>query len=149
MEYRIEKKPKLTVMGVSRKFNPETSYQKIPEFWSEMMGKPSFPLMGKYGICMDADPNDGEFDYWIADDYRENEIPAGCEMLTLPGGMWAIFPCTLKTLQQTNTQVWQQWLPNCREYKLSGQYDVEMYGAFCEEDPGKSYVELWLPIEKV
>ena len=149
MEYRIEKKPKLTVMGVSRKFNPETSYQKIPEFWSEMMGKPSFPLMGKYGICMDADPNDGEFDYWIADDYRENEIPAGCEMLTLPGGMWAIFPCTLKTLQQTNTQIWQQWLPNCREYKLSGQYDVEMYGAFCEEDPGKSYVELWLPIEKV
>ena len=149
MEYRIEEKPKLTVMGVSRKFNPETSYQKIPEFWSEMMGKPAFPLMGKYGICMDADPNDSEFDYWIADDYRENELPAGCETLSLPGGMWAIFPCTLNSLQQTNTQIWHQWLPNCREYKLRGQYDVELYGAFCEEDPSKSYVELWLPIEKV
>lgn len=149
MEYRIEKKSKLTVMGVSRKFNPETSYQKIPEFWSEMMGKPSFPLMGKYGICMDADPNDGEFDYWIADDYRENEIPAGCEMLTLPGGMWAIFPCTLNSLQQTNTQVWQQWLPNCREYKLSGNFNLEVYSPPCEADPGESYVELWLPVERV
>ena len=148
MEYRIEEKPQMTVMGVSRKFNPETSYQKIPEFWSEMMGKPSFPLMGKYGICMDADPNDGEFDYWIADDYWENEIPAGCEMLTLPGGMWAIFPCTLKTLQQTNTQVWQQWLPNCREHALAGSYNIEMYGPICQEDPGESYVELWLPVER-
>ena len=149
MEYRIEEKPQLTVMGVSRKFNPETSYQKIPEFWSEMMGKSSFPLMGKYGICMDADPNDVEFDYWIADDYPGNELPSECEMLTIPGGMWAIFPCILNSLQQTNTQIWQQWLPNCKEYKLRGQYDVELYGAFCEEDPGKSYVEIWLPIENV
>ena len=150
MEYRIEEKSQFTVMGVSRKFNPETGYQKIPEFWSEMMGKPSFPLMGKYGICVDADPDDGEFDYWIADDHTpENVIPADCKILTIPGGIWAIFPCTLKTLQETNTQIWQKWLPNSREYKLKGHYDIELYGDFCEEDPSKSYIEIWLPIENV
>ena len=149
MDYRIEEKSQFTVMGVSRKFSPETGYQKIPEFWTEMMEQPSFPLMGKYGICVDADPNDGEFDYWIADDYQGKELPAGCETLTINGGMWAVFPCTLNTLQEINTQMWQQWLPNCSEYKFKGHYDIEVYGDFCEENPGESYVELWLPIEKV
>ena len=47
MEYRIVEKPQFTVMGVSRKFHPETSYQQIPEYWTEMFGQPDFPLMGK------------------------------------------------------------------------------------------------------
>jgi predicted transcriptional regulator YdeE len=45
--------------------------------------------------------------------------------------------------------MWQQWLPNCREYRLSGCHCVEMYAPFLEEDPDNSYVELWLPVEKV
>lgn len=43
----------------------------------------------------------------------------------------------------------KEWLPNCKEYKLGGNYNVEMYGPLCQEDPGESYVELWLPIEKL
>ena len=35
LEYKIVEKEQFTVMGVSRKFNSETSYQKIPEFWQE------------------------------------------------------------------------------------------------------------------
>lgn len=150
MEYKIVKKPQFTVMGVSRKFHPETSYQEIPEYWTEMMGKPGFPLMGMYGICIDGNGADGEFDYWIADNYIPwQEIPAGCESLVIASGTWAVFPCKLKTLQDTNTKMWQEWLPSCREYKLSGSYNVEMYGPLCETDPGDSYVELWLPVEKV
>ena len=53
MEYRIVEKPQFTVMGVSRRFHPETSYQQIPEYWTEMFGQPDFPLMGVYGICID------------------------------------------------------------------------------------------------
>lgn len=40
-------------------------------------------------------------------------------------------------------------LPNCRGYKLGGNYNIEMYGPLCEKNPGESYVELWLPIEKL
>ena len=114
------------------------------------MAQPNFPLMGIFGICMDGVNADSEFDYWIADDYTAGQpIPEGCATLEIPGGTWAVFPCTLATLQQTNTRMWKEWLPNCREYRLGGKYDVEMYGPFCEADPGASYVELWLPVEKV
>ena len=149
IEYRIVEKPQFTVMGVSRKFHPETSYQQIPEYWTEMFSHPDFPLMGVYGICIDDNGADGEFDYWIADNYIPwQEIPAGCKSLVIPGGTWAVFPCKLKTLQDTNTQMWQEWLPNCREYKLSGSYNLEVYGPPCKEDQGETYVELWLPVEK-
>ena len=149
MEYRIVEKPQFTVMGVSRKFHPETSYQQIPEYWREMFSHPDFPLMGVYGICIDENGPDGEFDYWIADNYIPwKEIPAGCKSKVIPGGTWAVFPCKMKTLQDTNTKMWQEWLPGCREYRLSGSYNLEVYGPPCEEDRGESYVELWLPVEK-
>ena len=149
MEYRIVEKPQFTVMGVSRKFHPETSYQKIPEYWTEMMSCGDFPLMGMYGICMDEAEAGGEFDYWIADNYIPwKEIPTGCRSLVIPGGTWAVFPCKLKTLQDTNTRMWQEWLPGCREYRLGGSYNIELYGPPDEKDPGESYVELWLPVEK-
>ena len=150
MEYKIVQKPQFTVMGVSRRFHPETSYQQIPQYWTELFGQPGFPLMGVYGICIDDNSPDGTFEYWIADNYIPHKaLPEGCGTKVIPGGLWAVFPCKLKTLQQTNTRMWQEWLPNCREYRLSGQYDLEVYGPLCEEDPGETYVELWLPIEKV
>jgi AraC family transcriptional regulator len=148
MEYRIVEKPPFTVMGVSRRFHPETSYQKIPEYWTEMFAQPGFPLMGVYGICLDDNGTNEEFEYWIADNYIPwQEIPAGCKSMVIPGGTWAIFPCKLKTLQDTNTRMWQEWLPGCREYKLSGKYNLEVYGPPCQEDQGETYVELWLPVE--
>ena len=149
MEYRIVEKPQFTVMGVSRKFHPETSYQLITEYWTEMFSQPDFPLMGVYGICIDDNGADGEFDYWIADNYIPwQEIPAGCKSMVIPGGTWAVFPCKMKTLQDTNTRMWQEWLPSCREYRLSGSYNLEVYGAPCKEDQSETYVELWLPVEK-
>ena len=150
MEYRIAEKPQFTVMGVSRKFHPETSYQQIPEYWKEMYAQPDFPLMGVYGICIDEHGPDGEFDYWIADNYIPfREIPAGCKPLVIPAETWAVFPCKLRNLQDTNTRMWQEWLPQCREYRLSGSYNLEVYGPLCQEDPGETDVELWLPVKKV
>jgi len=147
LEYKIVEKPQFTVIGVSRKFNPETSYQEIPKYWTEMMNKSDFPLMGMYGICMDLDEVGSEFDYWIADNYIPwQDIPAQCKSIVIPAGTWVVFPCTMKTLQDTNTRMWQEWLPNCREYKLGGSYNIELYGLPCEDAPEDSYVELWLPV---
>ena len=149
LEYKIVHKQQFTVVGVSRKFDPDTSYQEIPKFWDEMMGKKDFPLVGMYGICLDINETEREFDYWIADNYIPwQEIPEGCESTVIPAHDWAVFPCKLKTLQETNTRMWQEWLPNCREHALAGNYNIEMYGPICQEDPGESYVELWLPVER-
>ena len=146
MEYKITEKAPFTVMGICRKFHPETGYQEIPKFWGEVMGRPDCPVMGIYGVCIDNNGPDGEFDYWIADNYLPcQEIPAGCGTTVIPGGMWAIFPCSLATLQETNTRMWQEWLPNSREYKLRGNYNLEFYTA----PDADAYTELWLPVEKI
>ena len=57
-------------------------------------------------------------------------------------------PMKIKLELEGDTWMWQEWLPNCREYKLSGSYNLEVYSPPCKEDPGETYVELWLPVER-
>lgn len=149
MEYKIVEKAAFTVMGRKRVFDTETSYQEIPKYWVEHFASGGGEIVcGMYGLCIDSDGRN--FDYLIADNYLPwKEVPEGYETRTLPAGLWAVFPCKMKTLQDTNTKMWREWLPNCKEYKLGGNYNIEMYAPPCEDDRGESYVELWLPIEKV
>ncbi len=145
LEYKIMEKEQFTVMGVSRRFSMETSYQEIPRFWKEHMNSENGKIIcGMYGICIDIDNDGRSFDYLIADYYRpESEIPEGMETRVIPAGTWAVFPChgTLpKALQDVNTKIWSEWLPSCKAYKLAGNYNIEMYG---------ESVEIWIPIEKI
>lgn len=148
MEYKIVEKASFTIMGRKRAFNSDDSYDKIPKFWDEHWrdGGNEF-VCGRYGLCIDSDGKN--FDYYIADDYiPDKDVPEGYETRTLPAGTWAVFPCTLGTLQDTNTRMWKEWLPNCRGYMLGGNYNIEMYQPLCAENPKESYCELWLPLEK-
>lgn len=145
LEYKIAEKEQFTVMGVSRKFNSETSYQKIPEFWQEHMKSENGKIIcGRYGICMDSEGQN--FEYLIADNYSpESEVPEGVEIRVIPAGTWAVFPChgTLpKSLQDVNTRIWSEWLPSCKTYRLAGNYNIEMY------TKDMNYSEIWIPIEK-
>ena len=144
MDYRIETKEPFTVVGFTRHFHNETSYQEIPKWWDEMLQK-GMPLDGEFGVCIDADGS--EFDYLIADRWAPGQdVPEGCVTREIPGGMWAVFPCTLATLQDVNTQMWRDWLPACREYRLSHNCNLEFYYPLDREDPPASKAELWLPI---
>ena len=105
-------------------------------------------VMGQFGVCIDSDGK--LFDYMIADLYQPwQTVPENCVPYTVPAGTWAVFSCTLGTLQQTNTQMWRDWLPACREYKLGGNYNLEFYYELNEADPSASGVELWLPLERI
>lgn len=143
MEFRIEEKAPFTVAGISRPFNSDTCYQEIPKFWQEWLAKgEDRPVMGTYGVCIDMDGSK-EFDYLIADDYCPwKPLPEGCVTRTIPGGLWALFPTTLATLQDTNTKIWSEWLPGSREYELAGNYNLEFY------TPG-AYAEIWMPVKRV
>lgn len=151
MDYRIEEKAQFTVMGVSRKFSSETSYQEIPKFWEEhFRNGGGEKVKGMFGVCIDSRDNGSamEFDYLIADVYDPcAEIPEGCVTRVIPAGTWAIFPCSVKTLQDVNTKIWSEWLPNCKDYKLAGNYNIEMYTEMCD-DPAKQYCEIWVPVVK-
>lgn len=155
MDYRIVEKAQFTAVGVSRTFNNESSYREIPKFWTDFFANGGGQkICGRFGICVDSKEDAGnsmEFDYLIADLYDPcREIPEGYVTREIPAGTWAVFPCRgalPDSLQSVNTRIWNEWLPNCREYKLAGNYNVEMYTTPCE-DPALTYSEIWVPVEK-
>ena len=103
-------------------------------------------VMGTFGVC--AGTGGKDFDYWIADLYFPwEEIPAGCETKVIPGSLWAQFPCTIRTLQDTNTKIWSEWLPALQGYALAGDYDIEVYLP-PEEGSGDMKVYIWVPLKK-
>ena len=148
LEYSIVEKAPFTIIGVKRPFNSETSYQEIPKFWDEWMAQgEKRPIMGTFGVCIDMQGKD--FDYWIADLYFPwEDIPEGCETRVIPGSTWAQFPCTIETLQDTNTKIWSEWLPALQGYTLAGEYDIEVY--LPPEDGSKDMsIYIWVPLKKI
>ena len=152
LEHKIVEKPQFTLVGMERKFCPETSYQDIPKFWDEVMSMENCPLMGVYGICLDEDTQDGSFIYLIADNYIPwQEIPEGLTAKVIPASTWAVFPCRgplPEALQTVNTRMWSEWLPSCREYKLARNLNIEVYAPPAEK-PEDTYSEIWLPLERI
>lgn len=52
------------------------------------------------------------------------EVPEGYETRQIPAP---------KALRDVNIRIWNEWLPNCTEYRLGGNYDIEMYTAPTED----------------
>lgn len=150
MEYRIEEKAAFTVIGRSRIFNMETSYKEIPEFWREHMQDGGMKVVqGMYGVCLDGGQQ--EFEYLIADPYKEGDlVPEGYITKVIPAGTWAVFPyrgALPDSLQTVNTRIWNEWLPNCKDYRMGGNFNIEMYTPMTE-NPEDTYGEIWVPVVK-
>jgi len=151
LEYKIVEKAQFTVMGKVKSFNTDTSYDEVPKFWDEHLeSEENRVVCGMYGVCMDSDGKN--FEYMIADNYLPwNEIPDGYETRVIPAGTWAVFPCRgalPKSLQDVNTRIWSEWLPSCKEYKLAGNYNIEMYTP-PQGNPDDYYCEIWVPVERI
>lgn len=150
LEYKIVEKEQFTVMGKARNFDPDTATTEIPKFWDEHnRNGDSSIVVGMYGVCIDTDGK--EFEYMIADNYLPwNEIPEGYKTRVIPAGTWAVFPCRgalPKSLQDVNRRIWSEWLPSCKDYRIAGNYNIEMYPP--TENPDDYYCEIWIPVEKV
>jgi AraC family transcriptional regulator len=150
LECRIEEKPQFTVMGLSKMFCYNTSYQEIPKFWQEVLSVENPPVWGMYGVCIGG--AEKEFEYLIADDYAPcKPVPEGCITKVIPASTWAIFPCRgpiPQVLQSVNTEIWSQWLPNNKDYRLAANMDLEFYTP-PTENPEDNYSEIWLPVERI
>lgn len=157
MDYKIVEKAAFTVMGASKSFKYDTGYTEIPQFWAEhyQIGKGK-TVCGMYGICIDEDKSTDSFDYMIADNYLPwNEIPEGFSARTIPSYTWAVFPCKgamPKALQDVNTKIFSEWLPNCKDYEIAAGYSVEMYTPADDYKNGMQdenyYSEIWVPVKK-
>lgn len=152
-DYKIVTKPQFTLVGCSRRFNSKTSYQEIPKFWREIYMHESDFLYDMYGVCYDCDL-DGNFSYMIADKYNsETPVPNGAEVKVIPAHTWAVFPCIgkmPKALQDVNTYIFNEWLPNSKQYRMAGNLNVECY---CSTPPKNvnddEYSEIWIPVEEI
>ena len=149
LDYKIVEKAPFTVVGLKRRFDSETSYMEVPKFWGEW-AKDMKGLKGMFGICSDMVGK--LFDYWIADLYLPwEDIPEGLSTFQIPGGLWAIFKCEGPLpdgLQKVNTQIWTEWLPSLKGYKLAGNYSLEFYLPPAK-DPADTVSYIGVPLEKL
>ncbi|NLP16358.1 MAG: AraC family transcriptional regulator [Clostridiales bacterium] len=155
MDYRIVDKDAFTVMGVSRMFKYDSS-SEIPMFWSEHFKSENAKVIcGMYGVCID-EPDKSEFEYLIADNYMPcKDIPNGFVTRVIPKHTWAVFPCKgpmPNAIQDTNTKIFSEWLPNCKEYEIADGYNIELYTDISDYPKGNQdenyYSEIWIPVKK-
>ena len=163
MDYSIEKMEAFQVIGVSRRFSYETSYQDIPAFWDEhfrLCGSGGYSAkalealerhnVGEFAICIDDQAEPGTFRYMIAGTYQGGAVPEGLELHELPAANWAKFRCLGPlpgSLQSVNTEIFQHWLPGNPKYEMSGPYNIEWYS--CGDTTSPDYESaIWLPVEE-
>lgn len=163
MDYSIEKMDAWKVIGVSRRFRYDNSYQEIPKFWDEHFqrcqsgGYTPEALaaleacnVGEFAICIDDNPGDGTFQYMIAGSYNSGPVPQELELHEIPAATWAKFRCfgpLPGALQSVNTEIFQQWLPGNPQYEMSGNYNIEWYS--CGDTNSLDYESgIWMPVQE-
>lgn len=156
MDYKIIEKEAFTVMGVSQKFKYENASIEVPKFWQAFFksGKDKF-ICGMYGINIDTAMSGNEFEYMIADDQDNREVPDGFTTRVIPKHTWVVFLCigpSTKILPETNQKIFTEWLPNCKDYEIAEGYNIEYYSDASKYPAGiedaKYYSEIWIPVKK-
>lgn len=157
MDYRIVKKGSFSVLGAMKKFTYENAQTDIPKFWDEHYQKGNGKYVcGMFGVCIDGEMRNSDFDYLIADVYNPSmDIPDGFVTKTIPEFTWAVFPikgAMPDALQDVNKKIFSEWLPALGDYDIAAGYSVEMY-----DDPKRYpkgtedenyYSEIWIPVKK-
>lgn len=157
MDYKIVKKEAFTVIANAKTFPYEGAKEIIPQFWQEhfQSGKGA-AVCGWYGINIDLEMGQENFEYLIADPYNpQKEVPEGFVTRTIPAFDWAVFPCrgAMPTaLQDVNTKIYTEWLPALKEYEFAAGYCVEYYDDPTKYEKGTQdenyYCEIWIPVKK-
>lgn len=155
MDYKIIEKEAFTVFGKVTIIKNETAFSTIPHFWNTRTQEEIRICCGKYGVCIEENDN-GSFKYMIADDYQDKDsIPYGFEKRAIPKLTWAVFSCVgalPKALQDVNTRIFSEWLPNNDMYEIAADYNIEMYSPYKDYPNGLQdknyYSEIWIPVKK-
>ena len=157
----------IKLIGFESEFNFETSYKEIPKFWDEICEKhctriyagedPITPeehaivdnCIGEYALCMDG--NSKTFKYMVAGRYTGGDVPTGMKLVELERGDWAVFDCygpNPKTLQETNTKIFNEWIPNNQEYEVRANYNIEWYDCTSDMKDSNYHSAIWIPVKK-
>lgn len=152
MDYQIENKDAMTVMGFERRFAMDTALSEIPEFWDEFFTKglerQINPLLG----CCFAEDGSPDFAYLIGNFCQPDApMPAGMVKRSVPAHTWALFHTegtTGKDIQTLNRQIYSEWLPANPQYEIAGPMNIEVYPCQEMEWEDRRW-GIWLPVRKV
>lgn len=162
MEYKIVKLPAFRIVGIEKRFTVDTGYEKIPQFWSEVVKKICSPnyvekglvescAIGQFGLCVNDNPCGSDFLYVIGGEYHGEKLPKGYVVKDIPALTWAKFRCLGQlpgAMQSVNTRIWNEWLPNNKEYETSSNVDIEFYTKGDMSSPNYES-EIWIPVTPI
>lgn len=169
MDFQLEKRQSMKMIGFGKVISYENSYQEIPKFWNEFCSEycgqdtPDTAeeqeicqvieecIIGEFGVCVE-DLDDGEhFHYYIAGAYQGGTVPKGMSVLEVPASEWAKFKCKGRmpeSLQAVNTRIFSEWLPGNEEFELSFHMNIEWYSnGNTESDDYASGI--WIPVKRM
>jgi AraC family transcriptional regulator len=168
MDYRIVEKPAFDVMGRGRKFTTKNMVQaiKIPQFWQEFLASPEDQTLDKLNVSRTG-PITGGMSLGVIMPYKKDActeevwdpiIYAICieksgkievgdfDEYHIPAATWAVFDCTLPTIQDTTRRIFQEWFPSTG-YEHDMKPEIEVY---FPENPKTKVMrcQIWIPIVK-
>lgn len=169
MNVKITSIPSFDVIGFTKEFSCDNSHKTIPAFWDEVFSKyghlysgiaPTNATedaffannIGEYGICIDNIGKEGKFLYMIGGKYTGADVPEGMSLYSVKGGEWAIFDCIgpmPDAIQNTETRIYNEWLPNNPDYELCGDATIEWYDPDCTDTSAPDYHSaVWVPLKR-
>lgn len=169
MDFTVEKREAIKMIGFERVFSYDTSYQEIPKFWNEFCEqycKCDFIsnqvdkeirqtvaecIVGEFGICVEDEANENQFRYYIAGTYQGGKIPEGMSVFEIPASDWVKFKCIgsmPKALQTVNTRIFREWLPGNQEFEIAFHSYIEWYSK--GDTKSNDYESgIWIPVKRL
>jgi AraC family transcriptional regulator len=155
MEPEICEIESFAVAGVRERFD-EATKKRIPALWNRFLSLlPDIPhqLPGTYGLCTNANPNDGSFDYvaGVAVE-RVDRLPEAAIAESVPRQTYAVFRHQVRSLdlhaelQPTVRWIWSTWLP-ASDFEYLGGPDFERYPEGFERRPG-NHLDIAVPVRR-
>ena len=145
MKPEIITKPAFTVIGMG--YHGKNKNNEIPQLWQELM--PRAAELGQdrglpYGVCGELEEN-GRFRYLAGYEVdAETAVPDDMERWELAAQTYAVFPCSLQTIQETYTYILETWLPQS-EYSHKSVPDFEFYSEDFDPTTGEG-MYIYMPI---
>jgi AraC family transcriptional regulator len=168
MDYKIIDKPAFDVVGRGRKFTTKNGEQgkKIPQFWQEFLASPEEKALDKLnvnrtgpitggmslGVVMPYKKDATTMEIWDPIIYaicieKPGKIETGdFDVYHIPAATWAVFDCTLPTIQEVTGKIFTEWFPSTG-YEHDTKPEIEVY---LPEDPKSKEMrcQVWMPVVK-
>ena len=157
MQPKIQTLPEKKLVG--KKLAMTFAHNRTGDLWRSFMprrkeisnaiGTELYSLQIYPPLFFDNFDPDWQFEKWAAVEVADLlSIPEGMEPLTLPGGLYAVFPYkgTASAAANTFNDIFGIWLPKSA-YTLDDRPHFELLGEkYRHEDPN-SEEEIWIPIK--